>query len=70
MTFADKLILFRATYRLNQTQLADILECSVMSVYKYENRIATPSKRNLLFYETKMKEYEKANSEKGSTHNV
>lgn len=48
MTFSEKLLNFRAEHKLTQKQMAEILEVNPQMVYKYENDLSKPSKKNHL----------------------
>ncbi len=50
MTFAEKLIHFRADKNISQAELAKILQIHPQSVYNYENEICKPTKKNLIKY--------------------
>ena len=58
MTFAEKILNFRAEYDLTQKQLSKILGVSLLMVYKYESVLSKPSPKNKIRFEKKIKEWE------------
>lgn len=58
MQLKDKVLEFRAKHNLTQMQLAQIVGVATNTVYRLENDISNPTKRNAIKFENKMKEWE------------
>lgn len=61
MSFAVKMITFRAKNNLNQEQAAKILGVSPAMICRYEKSVSTPSRKNELMFNEIMKNYESEN---------
>lgn len=57
MMYGEKLLMFRARYKLSQKNLAEILGVHVNMIGHYENNTSKPTKRNQIRFEQKMKEW-------------
>lgn len=62
MEFGKFILEFRARHNLTQFEMAEILGVAVNTVHRYENNKSTPSKRNKIQIENKMKKYEEKES--------
>ncbi|MBR5270634.1 MAG: helix-turn-helix transcriptional regulator [Clostridia bacterium] len=58
MSYAQKLLQFRAKHNLTQDQLAKILGISKCMIFRYEKYMNKPTAVNCVKFENKMKEWE------------
>lgn len=58
MSFAQRILEFRAKYDFTQTQLADLFGVTQTTIFKYEAGMSKPSTVHLIKFENKMKEWE------------
>lgn len=58
MDFGAILLGYRAKHNLSQKQLAEIIGVRQETVSKYENGEQSPTRKNKIIYENKMKERE------------
>ena len=61
MSFAEKLINFRATNKLTQFQLAEIVDVSPGMIGRWESGKNRPRKTKEIYVEKKMEEYTNGN---------
>lgn len=61
MSFAVKMITFRAKNNLTQEQAANILGVSLNMVHRYEKSVSTPSRKNELMFNEIMENYTSEN---------
>lgn len=61
MEFSQQLLEFRASFNLSQQEAAEILESTQRMISLYERGAVIPRAKNLLFFNRKMKEYERSN---------
>lgn len=58
MNFGRKMLEFRAKHNLTQKQLAEMFDVDINTIHRTETEKTTPTKRNKLKFENKMKEWE------------
>ena len=58
MTYGKKFLEFRAKHGLTQVELSNIIGVAINTIHRTESEKTTPSKRNEIIYEKKMKEWE------------
>lgn len=62
MTYGEKLLNFRAKHELTQKQLSEILKVGLTMVFRYEKDKTSPSARNKIIYEKRLREWEAENN--------
>jgi DNA-binding XRE family transcriptional regulator len=63
MTFGRKMLEFRAKHNLTQKQLAEIICIDANTVHRTETEKTTPTLRNQIMIENKMREWEEKKNE-------
>jgi DNA-binding XRE family transcriptional regulator len=58
MGFGRNMLEFRARNNLTQKQLAEIIGVDINTIHRTETEKTTPTKRNKIKFENKMKEWE------------